>query len=93
MSITKIQKQLEAPPNHPGHPGHVDIFYAERGRVQSIWKAMKEVDMAGVAGVVRMCFKLFLYFCYGHVVMLYLFRFYVSPISFSFCVCVWIDNL
>jgi len=32
MSITKIQKQLEAHPNHPGHPGHVDLFYAERGR-------------------------------------------------------------
>ena len=32
MSITKIRKQLEAPPNHPGHPGHVDLFYAERGR-------------------------------------------------------------
>ena len=29
MSITKIQKQLEAPPNHPGH---VDLFYAVRGR-------------------------------------------------------------
>jgi len=41
MSITKIQKQLEAPP------------------------------------------KLFLYFCYRHVVMLYLFRSHASPISFS----------
>ena len=29
MSITKIQKQLEAPPNHPGH---VDLFYVVRGR-------------------------------------------------------------
>ena len=29
MFITKIQKQLEAPPNHPGH---VDLFYAVLGR-------------------------------------------------------------
>ena len=39
--------------------------------------------MAGVAGVVRRCYYLFLYFCYEHVVMLYLFRSYASPISFS----------
>ena len=32
ISITKIRKQLEGPPNHPGHPDHVDLFYAERGR-------------------------------------------------------------
>ena len=37
-----------------------------------------------VAGVVMRCFYLFLYFCYGHVIMLYLFRSHTSPISFSF---------
>ena len=26
MSITKIQKQLEAHPNHPGHPGMSTSF-------------------------------------------------------------------
>ena len=56
MFITKIQKQLEAPPNHPGH---VDLFYAVRGR-----------DLTE-------------YFCYGHVVVLYLFCSHASPISFS----------
>ena len=50
-----MQKQLEAPPNHPGR---VDLFYAVRGR-----------DLYN--------------FCYGHVVMLYLFRSHASSISFS----------
>ena len=47
MSITKIQKQLEAPPNHPSH---VDLFYAVRGRSYFIYILMAQTTSTNNLG-------------------------------------------